>query len=249
MSQDWGLSQLLSLQQLGEGSSSTVLRVDLLDLDRVVTEEEVKRVEFVTAIVADVLPEDLEGEHASVVVEEALEATVGASTLQLNFNVVFELSLVGWNLFHVDHGASVREWVGRVVFSSADVDSLVGVVGASELVAVNNPEDAAVHVQIHAQSEIRPVVVARAVGLEEFRTLEEDALRNTRVGDARLNDVERVVIKVEVDDALPDPVVLRGVLNDWLEEVGFEVEDLDKGNGVSETVGRKNLICQIYRCC
>ena len=38
--------------------------------------------------------------------------------------------------------------------------------------------------------------------------------------------MERVIVQVEVDDALPDAVVLSGVLDDGLKEVGFEVEDL-----------------------
>ena len=41
--------------------------------------------------------------------------------------------------------------------------------------------------------------------------------------------MEGVVIQVEVDDALPDAVVLRRVLDDGLEEVGLEVEDLGAG--------------------
>lgn len=81
MSQDWGLGQLLSLQQLREGGAATVLCVDLLDLDGVITEEEVQGVEFITTVVADVLPKDLEAEDAAIIVKEALEAAVGATTL------------------------------------------------------------------------------------------------------------------------------------------------------------------------
>ena len=81
VSQDWGLGQLLSLQQLREGGAATVLCVDLLDLDGVITEEEVQGVEFITTVVADVLPKDLEAEDAAIVVKEALEAAVGATTL------------------------------------------------------------------------------------------------------------------------------------------------------------------------
>ena len=81
MSQDWGLGQLLSLQQLREGGAATVLCVDLLDLDGVITEEEVQGVEFITTVIADVLPKDLEAEDAAIIVKEALEAAVGATTL------------------------------------------------------------------------------------------------------------------------------------------------------------------------
>ena len=71
----------MSLQQLREGGAATVLCVDLLDLDGVITEEEVQGVEFITTVVADVLPKDLEAEDAAIVVKEALEAAVGATTL------------------------------------------------------------------------------------------------------------------------------------------------------------------------
>ena len=43
---------------------------------------------------------------------------------------------------------------------------------------------------------------------------------------ARLDDVERVIVEVEVDDALSDAVVLSWVLDDWFKEVSLEVEDL-----------------------
>ena len=40
--------------------------------------------------------------------------------------------------------------------------------------------------------------------------------------------MEGVIVEVEVDDALPDAIILSRVLNDWLEEVGLEIEDLNK---------------------
>jgi len=43
---------------------------------------------------------------------------------------------------------------------------------------------------------------------------------------ARLDDVERVIVKVEIDDALSDAIVLSWVLDDGLKEVSLEVEDL-----------------------
>ena len=74
--------------------------------------------------------------------------------------------------------------------------------------------------------EIGPVVVARAVGLAELSTLQEDALRDAGVGDARLNDVESVIIEVEIDDALSNAEVLCRVLDNGFKEVRLEVEDL-----------------------
>ena len=223
--EDGSLGELLALEQLGEGGAARVLRVDLLNLNGVVRQEVHQSVELVTAIVGEIFPEDLEGEDAAVVIEELLEAAVRSSTLQLHFDVVLELGLVGWGLLHVDHGTGVRERIIGVVLSRANIDSLVGEVGSGELVAVNDAEDAVVHIQVHAELEIRPVVV-RSISLLELGTLEEDALRNTGVGDAWLNDMERIVVQVEVKDALPDAIVLSGVLDDRLKEVGLEVEDL-----------------------
>ena len=228
MSEDWLLGELLSLEELREGSATTVLGVDLLDLDGVIAKEEVEGVELVTTIVADISPQDLEAENTTIIVEEALETAVRASTLQFDLNVVLELSLIGRGLLHVDHGASVREGILGVVLRGTDVGSLVGVVRASEFVAVNDAEDTVVDVKVHAESEIGPVVITRAVGFAELGALQENALRDTRVLDSRLDDVEGVVIQVEVDDALSDAEVLSGVLHDGLEEVRLEVEDLNE---------------------
>ena len=62
-------------------------------------------------------------------------------------------------------------------------------------------------------------------------SLEEDTLWDTWILDSWLNDVESIVIQVEVDDAFSHTVVFVLVLNDWLKEVTFEVEDLWKGKG------------------
>lgn len=103
MSQNWGLGKLLSLQQFGEWCPSRVGCVDLFHLDRVVGQEVVHSVELVATIIGDIVPQNFEAEDATVVVEEALQATVGTATLQLNFDVVLELSLIGRDLLHVDH--------------------------------------------------------------------------------------------------------------------------------------------------
>lgn len=52
------------------------------------------------------------------------------------------------------------------------------------------------------------------------------SLWNTTIFYSTFNDVDCVVIKVVVDDALADSVVLVGVLNDWLLEEAIELEDL-----------------------
>lgn len=74
-------------------------------------------------------------------------------------------------------------------------------------------------VQVHTKMEIGPIVVTLAIGEKQFGALEEHSLGNTRVLNLGLNDVERVILKVEVDDALSDTVVLVTVLDDRLKEV------------------------------
>ena len=202
--------------------------VDLLHLDGVIGEEEHQRVVLVATIIAEVFPLDLEVEDATVIVEELLETAVGATSLQLDLNIVLELGLIGRGLLHVDHGAGVGEWVSRVILRCANIDTFIGEVGTRELITVDDAEDAVVDVEVHTEAEIGPVVVARAVRLEQLGTLQEDALRDARVGHTRLEDMESIIIQVEVDDALPDAVVLRGVLNDRLQEVRLEIEDLNK---------------------
>ena len=111
------------------------------------------------------------------------------------------------------------ERVVRIVLRGANVATLVRVVAASELVAVNDVEDTIIDVEVHAEVEIRPVIVTGAIRLWKLSALEEDALRNSRVGHTRLNDVESVILHVEVDGALPDAIVLITVFYDWLKEV------------------------------
>ena len=165
MSQDRLFGKLLALKELGEGGTAAVLCVDLLNLYRVVAKEEVEGVELVTTIVSHILPQDLEAEDTAVIVKEALEATVGSATLQLNLDIVLELSLVGRSLFHIDHAAGMLERIVRVVLSLSNVSTFITIVAASELVAIDDTEDTSVDIEVHAESEIRPVIVTRAIGL------------------------------------------------------------------------------------
>ena len=226
VSKDWCLSELLALEKLRESCLSAVGSVDLLDLHRVVAEEEVELVELLAAIVAVVLPQDVEAKDVAVVVEELLKTTVRATTLQLHLNVVLDFGLIGRSLLHVDHRTGSRVRIIRVALWGANIVSLVGVVSLSELIALDDAEDTAVDVEVHSEAEVDPIVVAGAVGLGDLGTLQEDALRDTRVGHARLKDQEGVVIQVEVNDALADTVVLVGVLDDGLLEVSVELQHL-----------------------
>jgi hypothetical protein len=57
-------------------------------------------------------------------------------------------------------------------------------------------------------------------------SLQEDALWDTRVLNSWLNDVDGVVIEVVIDDALPQSVVLVGILHNWLLEITVEAKHL-----------------------
>ena len=141
MGQNWSLSQLLLLQKHGEGVLTRVLLVDLLDLNLTIRKVVTEDIVLVTSINGLVLPENVEVEDLSVVVEEGLESLVWSSTFQLHFDVVLELSLVRWGLLEVDHGSGVSEEILRVALGLAESDALVGVESSSELVAVDNSED------------------------------------------------------------------------------------------------------------
>ena len=101
----------------------------------------------------------MESQDAAVIVKELLETAVRATTLQFNLDVVLELSLIRRSLLHVDHGSSVLEGIGRVVLSRANINFFIGIEGAGEVIAVDDTEHTAVHVQVHTELKIRPVVV------------------------------------------------------------------------------------------
>jgi hypothetical protein len=57
-------------------------------------------------------------------------------------------------------------------------------------------------------------------------SLQENALRDTSVLNARLDDVECVILKIVVEDALSNSEVFIGVLNNWLLEINIELKYL-----------------------
>ena len=61
-------------------------------------------------------------------------------------------------------------------------------------------------------------------------SLEENSLWNSCVLYSALDDVDGVVIKVIVKNALADSVVLIRVFNNWFLEVDFEIKYLKKGS-------------------
>lgn len=152
--ENWLLSELRLLEEHWEGESSTVLGVDFFNLDGFVRQEVVETVELLATIVTGVLPEDFEVKNLAIVIKETLQVLVGATTLQLDFVVVFELSQIRRVLLHVDHGTGMHEGIIWETFWASKINAFVSVVGLGEVITVNNAEDSGVDIKILAKSQI-----------------------------------------------------------------------------------------------
>ena len=98
---------------------------------------------------------------------------------------------------------------------------------SGEVVAVVNPEDSAVDIQVLLEVEVAPgVVIKSAVIFRHFMSFEENALRDSRIFDLGLSYVNRVVVEVVEDHAFADSEVLGLVFVHCLLEVGIETEHL-----------------------
>ena len=121
----------------------------------------------------------------------------------------------------------MSEQILRVALLGAEDDTLVGIESPGEVIAVDNSENSLVDVEVDANVEVLPnVVFGLVLWVRQLVSLQEDSLRDTGVLDSWLDDVDGVVIKVVVDDALPDSVVLVSVFDNWLLEVSVEAKDL-----------------------
>lgn len=228
MGKNWSLSQFLFLQEHWERCSSRVLSVDLLNLNSTIRKEVVENVVLVTTIVGSILPQDIEAQNFSVIVKEAFESLIWSSSLELHFDVLFDLSLIWWGLLHVDHGSSLGEQVLWVAFGSIEWSALVGVESSSEVIAVNDSDYSIINVEVDSNIQILPdVVFGLVMWVWEFVSLQEDSLWDTGVLDSWLEDVDGVVIKIVEENALSNSVVLVGVLNDWFLEIALEGENLN----------------------
>ena len=227
MSQNGGLRQFLLLEQHRERVVSRVLSDDLLDLNAAIRKVVVEDEELVSAIVALILPEDVEAEHLAVVVQERLKVLVRAATLQLNLDVLLHFSLVGRRLLEVDHGASVGKVVRWTNLGLVELNAIFGIESLCELVTVADAEDATVDIQILGHIQILPgVVLGLVLSERQLVALEENTLRHTGVLNTWFDDVQGVILEVVEDVAVADAEVLVGVLDDWLLEVSVELEHL-----------------------
>lgn len=223
MGEYWCLGKLLFLQKHWEWESSRVLGIDFFDLDSSVGKEVVENVVFITTIVGSILPEDMEAKNFSIVVEEALKGFVWSSTLKLDFDVVFHLSLIWRGLLEVDHFSSMGEKILWVCLWGTKGNSLIGKESSSEIIAVNDSENSLVDIKVGTDVEITPEVVLGLVfWVWELVSLQEDTLWDSGVLNSWLNDVDGVIVEVVVDDALSNSVVLVGIFNNWLLEIAVE---------------------------
>ena len=58
----------------------------------------------------------------------------------------------------------------------------------------------------------------------------EDTLRDTRVLDSWLDNVNGVIVEIIVNNAFSDSEIFVSILNDWFLEVSVEFENLYKSN-------------------
>lgn len=227
VSENWLFGKSLSLEEHGEGVASTVLDSDLLDLERVVSEEVVQSVELVTTIVGGVFPVDGEGENLAVVLEERVEVSVSTATTKSDFVVVLHLSCIWRVLLEVNHFAGLLVRIVGKTFRVSEVDTFVSVEGESEVITVVDAEDSGVNGNVHGHAEVPPgVAVSGTAILGDSVALKEDSLGKTSILLSVLNDVHGVVIQVVHHGALVDAEVLGLRLHNGLLEVAAESQDL-----------------------
>ena len=160
-------------------------------------------------------------------VQEALKFFVWSSSLKHNLNVIFHLGLVCGCLFEADHSSGVSEQILWEGFRSIKSTSLIGIKPSGEWIAINNSENSLINIEVHSNLQVLPCVVFRLIIWEwKLVSLKEDTLWNSRVLNLRLKDVDGIVIKEIVNPALSASKVFIWIFNNWLDEEGFENENL-----------------------
>ena len=105
--------------------------------------------------------------------------------------------------------------------------SFVGVESSGEIIAVDDSENSSVHIEVHSNVKVLPdVVLGWILWSWELVSLHEDSLWNSGVLNSWLDDVDGIVIKIVVDSAFSDSVVLIGIFNNWLLEITGETKYL-----------------------
>jgi len=138
-----------------------------------------------------------------------MKVTIVTAATQTDFIVVLVLALVRWALLVVDHSTCCSVGCLRLRFSRSETLSFLCVERSCEFVAVIDPENALVDVQIHGKTEITPVVVF--CGFAVFRysvALKENSLGKSSVFIPIFQDVKSVVLEIVQHGALVDAEIL-----------------------------------------
>lgn len=223
----WLLSELLSLKEHGEWDLSIICLIDFLDFHRLIRQEEVQDVVFIASIVRVVLPQDVERQHASIILQETIQVFVGSATLKHNFDIVLVLSKIGRVLLHGDHCACLHKWIIRILLRCIQCNALISVVSLREIISIYYSKYSAIDIQVDSDVKVFPIVCLWLLSRDKcLVSLKKDALRNTAVLYAVLKDVQSVIVQVVVHCALPHTVVLIWVLHYWLLKVCTESQNL-----------------------
>lgn len=120
----------------------------------------------------------------------------------------------------------MNERIIRCGFSSTLSFILIRVESSCKFVAINNAEDTAVEADVLTNTDVFPVVAVNTVHFRHEVSLKEDTLWNARVLNFRLLEVDSVILKVVVESALANAVILVSAFSHRLLEVAREVKHL-----------------------
>lgn len=131
-----------------------------------------------------------------------MKVLVGAATFKAHLDVFLLLSLVWWGLLKVNHSTGVHKWIRRNALTWSELTSLVCVERAGEFITIVDAEDTLVEADISANVKVSPGVRLNMAWLGNKMSLKEDTLGNTRVGNASLQNVNSIILKIIVHSAL-----------------------------------------------
>ena len=135
--------------------------------------------------------------------------------------------MVGWGLLVVNHSSGVSEKILLHGLRSIKCNTFIGIETPREIITITNSENSLVDIQVLRKVQILPVIVLGLImGKWKLVSLQEDTLGYTRVLNSWFNNVNGIIIKIVVDDALSDSVVLIWILNNWFLEICMEFENL-----------------------
>lgn len=117
----------------------------------------------------------------------------------------------------------MSEKIGWISFSSIESNTFVGKESSCEFVTVNNSENSSVDIEILTNIEVAPCVIfGWIIWMRELVSFEENTLWDSRVLNSWFNNVNGVIIKIIVDDALSHSEVLVWIFNNWFLIISVE---------------------------